>query len=55
MPVDHLPELPGVVLLHEEDGLPRLLLHAGGAGGHAGAAEHARGDGCIMEERKKKK
>ncbi len=46
MPVDHLSELPGVVLLHEEDGLPGLLLHAGGAGGDAGAAEHAGSDGC---------
>ncbi len=51
MPVDHLSELPGVVLLHEEDGLPGLLLHAGGAGGHAGAAEHAGSDGCKKKPR----
>ena len=54
VPVDHLSELPGVVLLHEEDGLPGLLLHAGGAGGNAGAAEHAGGDGCIIEEKEEK-
>ncbi len=46
VPEDHLPELLGVLVLHEEDGLAGLLLHALGARVHAGAAEHSGGDHC---------